>query len=611
MARDLVRLMTCGSVDDGKSTLIGRLLTATGSLTDDQLQRLEADLGPDGIPDYASLLDGLSVEREQGITVDVAYRHFATPHRAFIIADTPGHEQYTRNMVTAASMADAALVLIDAERGVQKQTRRHAYLVHLLGVKRVIAVVTKMDRVGWDKSRFDAMAQAFGDYADHVGLQDVQIVPVSGLTGDNLVEAGHPGGWRSGPSLLQRLEQLDMGHDVGGPVGFRLPVQRVVRHDDFRGYSGLIAAGTVSPGDAVRLVPSGLLSHVDRIVDPAGDRAQARAGQSVTLTLADAIDVSRGDVLCAANDPVEAADQFEATVVWMAEAPMLPGRLYDLKLGTATTTAQISDIRHELNVQSLEKLAARTLTLNAIGVCHLALGREVAFVPYRQDRTLGGFILIDRETGATVAAGMIHFALRRSHNIHRQSLTVERSERARLKNQRPVVIWLTGLSGSGKSTIANALEARLVDRGHHTALIDGDNLRHGLSRDLGFTDADRVENIRRAAETARMMTDAGLIVLVSLISPFAAERRMAREMMAPGEFLEVFVDAPLALVETRDTKGLYAKARRGELTNFTGVNSPYEVPEAADLVLDTAELSPEQAAQKLLALLEQSGRLSA
>lgn len=609
MARDLVRLMTCGSVDDGKSTLIGRLLAATGALTQDQLETLNADIGPDGIPDYAGLLDGLAAEREQGITVDVAYRHFATPRRAFIIADTPGHVQYTRNMATAASLADVAILLIDAERGVQHQTRRHAYLAQLLGVRWILAAVTKMDRIGWDQDRFEQISRDIAAYADHIGLKAIQVVPVSGLTGDNLVTSGHPGGWTSGPSLLERLEALEVDAPSDRPQGLRLPVQRVVRQADFRGYSGLIAAGSVRSGDEVRAVPSGLVSRIERIVDPAGDLASARVGQSVTVTLTDAIDVSRGDVLCAAQEPLEAADQFEATLVWMSETALLPGRLYDLKLATATTTAQITDIRHEVNIETLEKLAARTLSLNAIGVCHVSLGREIAFAPYAEDRTLGGFILIDRETGATVAAGMIHFALRRAHNIHRQSLSVDRAERAALKHQKPVVVWFTGLSGSGKSTIANALEMRLVDRGCHTALIDGDNLRHGLSRDLGFTDADRVENIRRAAETARLMTDAGLIVLVSLISPFAAERRMARDMMAPGEFLEVFVDTPLGVVEARDTKGLYAKARRGELTNFTGVSSPYEVPEAPDIALDTVRLSADAAADMILALLQRSGRL--
>ncbi len=612
---DQLRFITCGSVDDGKSTLIGRLLHDAGAVPDDQIAAMTRDSASfgnaGGATDYALLVDGLTSEREQGITIDVAYRYFSTPKRKFIVADTPGHEQYTRNMVTGASTADLAVVLVDARKGVLTQTRRHSYLVSLLGLKTVVLAVTKMDLVDWSKGTFDAIVADYRTFAATIGLEVVIPVPVSGVTGDNIASRSERAPWYAGDSLLAVLETVDVSRD-DADIGFRMPVQSVARPDlDFRGYAGQIVSGVVRPGDRVRVAPSGQTSRIDRIVTFDGDLDRAVAGQSVTLTLGDHVDVARGDILTAADRPLEVADQFEATIVWMADAPMLPGRAYDLKIGARTVSARITDIRHEVNVNTLEKLAARTLASNAIGVCHLSLGQEIAFAPYDQDRTLGGFILIDRESRATVGAGMIRFALRRSQNIHRQVLTVDRAERAAVKGQKPAVVWLTGLSGAGKSTIANAVEAMLTTEGRHTILIDGDNLRHGLSRDLGFTDADRVENIRRAAETARLMTDAGLIVLVSLISPFRADRQMARERMVDGEFFEGFIDTPLAVVEARDVKGLYAKARSGALKNFTGIDSPYEAPEIPDIHVQGDVTSVEDAARQIVEHLRAAGRLSA
>ena len=599
LQRDTLRFITCGSVDDGKSTLIGRLLHDAGAVPDDQIAALR---DADGRLDFSLLVDGLLAEREQGITIDVAYRYFSTPRRQFIVADTPGHEQYTRNMATGASTADAAVVLIDARKGVLTQTRRHSHIVALLGVRHVILAVTKMDMVAWSQDVFDAIAADYLAFAEAAGLPAPTVIPVSGVNGDNLVRHGEAAEWYAGPTLLEVLETLPPAAETARP--FRMAVQGVNRPDlDFRGYMGRINSGAVAVGDAIAVSPSGVRSHVERIVVMGGDLEHAQAGQSVTLTFADEIDVARGDVLAAAEAPLEAADQFEATLVWMAEAEMIPGRVYDLKIGARTVAAQITDIRHRVNVNTQEKLAARSLALNDIGVCHLSLGQDVAFEPYDVDRDLGAFILIDRLTRATVGAGMIRFALRRAPNIHRQAIRVGRDMRAALKGQKAAVVWLTGLSGSGKSTIANLVEERLTNEGRHAYLIDGDNLRHGLSRDLGFTEADRVENIRRAAEVARMMADAGLIVLVSLISPFRAERRMVREMMPDGEFIEVFVDAPLDVVEARDVKGLYAKARRGEIANFTGVSSPYEPPTEPDLHLRTDQLSPEAAADAVIARL--------
>ncbi|GAA0869138.1 sulfate adenylyltransferase subunit CysN [Brevundimonas basaltis] len=596
MARDLVRLITCGSVDDGKSTLIGRLLHDAGAVPDDQLDAIRTASGE---PDFSRLFDGLDAEREQGITIDVAYRHFETAGRRFMLADTPGHPQYTRNMVTAASTADVAVVLVDARKGLLPQTRRHSYLVGLMGVRRVLLAVNKMDLIGWSQAVFDEIAADYRALAGDLGLTEVAAIPVSGLGGDNVATRSTAMPWYDGPTLLQWLESIDLAEADPGP--FRMPVQWVNRPDaDFRGYAGRIAAGTVRPGDPVRVLPSGRTTAIDRIVTMDGDLAEGGPGQSITLTLADHLDVSRGDVLAAADDPPGVADQFEIDLVWMADAPLLPGRAYVVRLGAATVTGQVTDIRHRVNVETLEPLAARTLELNDIGVCHLHLDAPLTFEPYAANRDLGGLILIDRQTNETVGAGLIRFALRRSANVQWQALDVGRAERASLKHQRPLVLWFTGLSGAGKSTIANLVDKRLFADGRHTFLLDGDNVRHGLNNDLGFTDADRVENIRRVTEVARLMADAGLIVLVSAISPFAAERRMARERMAAGEFVEIFVDAPLDVVEARDVKGLYRKARAGQLTNFTGIDSPYERPEKPDIHIDAAALTPEQACERII-----------
>jgi len=604
LQRDTLRFITCGSVDDGKSTLIGRLLHDAGAVPDDQIAALR---DADGQLDFSLLVDGLLAEREQGITIDVAYRYFSTPRRQFIVADTPGHEQYTRNMATGASTADAAVVLIDARKGVLTQTRRHSHIVSLLGVRHVILAVTKMDMVGWSQDVFEAIAADYLSFADAAGLPAPTVIPVSGVNGDNLVRRGEAAEWYAGPTVLAVLEDLPSAVEAARP--FRMSVQGVSRPDlDFRGYTGRIASGAVAVGDVVAVSPSGVRSRVERIVVMGGDLQKAQAGQSVTLTFTDEIDVARGDVLAASDAPLEAADQFEATLVWMAEAALIPGRVYDLKIAARTVAAQITDIRHRVNVNTQEKLSARTLDLNDIGVCHLSLGQDVAFEPYAVNRELGAFILIDRLTRATVGAGMISFALHRAHNIHRQAVKVDRAQRAALKGQTPAVVWFTGLSGSGKSTIANLVEERLAAEGRHTYLIDGDNLRHGLSRDLGFTEADRVENIRRAAEVASMMADAGLIVLVSLISPYRADRRMAQDMMGDVDFIEVFVDAPLKVVEARDTKGLYAKARRGELRNFTGIDSAYEAPQTPDVHVSTDKVTVAEAADAVLDRLDAAPR---
>ena len=595
-SRDLVRLITCGSVDDGKSTLIGRLLHDTGSVPADQLAAIRTATGE---PDFSRLFDGLAAEREQGITIDVAYRHFETAGRRFMLADTPGHPQYTRNMVTAASTADVAVVLVDARKGLLPQTRRHSYLVSLLGVRRVLLAINKMDLVDWSQELFEEIAADYRALAAELGLQSVVAVPLSGLTGANVARRGHEAAWFTGPTLLEWLETVDLPDEGEGP--FRMAVQWVNRPDaDFRGYAGRIAAGRVRPGDRVKVLPSGRAATVGRIVTLDGDLAEARADQSVTLTLKEHVDVSRGDVLATADDAPEAADQFEIQVVWMSEAPLLPGRAYVIQLGAASVTGQVTDIRHRVNVETMEHQAARTLELNDIAVCHLHLDAPLVFEPYDRSRELGGLILIDRQTNETVGAGLIRFALRRAANIQWQALDITRAERAGQKRQKPLVLWFTGLSGAGKSTIANLVDRRLFAEGRHAYLLDGDNVRHGLNRDLGFTDADRVENIRRVTEVARLMADAGLVVLVSAISPFAAERRLARERMEPGEFVEVFVDAPLSVVEGRDVKGLYRKARAGQLTNFTGIDSPYERPENPDIHIDAATLTPEQACERII-----------
>ncbi|RQR71224.1 MULTISPECIES: sulfate adenylyltransferase subunit CysN [unclassified Burkholderia] len=606
--KDLLRFITCGSVDDGKSTLIGRLLYESNLLFDDQLTQLEADskkVGTQGGElDFALLVDGLSAEREQGITIDVAYRFFATARRKFIVADTPGHEQYTRNMITGASTADLAVILIDARKGVLTQTCRHSHLVALIGIKRVVLAINKMDLVDYDRAVFERIDADYRAFAAELGLDEIVSIPMSALRGDNVIASSARMPWYAGPPLMRHLDTLPLVERVTRDEPFRLPVQWVNRpHLNFRGYAGSIASGEVRVGERVRVLPSGKESRVASVITPAGEADVARAGEAVTLTLADEIDVSRGDMLARADAPPEVADQFEATLVWMHDEPLLPGRPYLVKLGTQTVGATCATPKYKIDVNTREHLAARTLALNEIGVCNLSFDRPVAFDPYDLNRHTGGFIVIDRFTNDTVGAGMLHFALRRAHNVHWQAVDVDRDARAVQKAQTPRIVWLTGLSGAGKSTIANLVERRLHALGKHTYLLDGDNVRHGLNRDLGFTEADRVENIRRMAEVARLMLDAGLITLVSFISPFRAERDMARALVRPDEFVEVFVDTPLAVAEERDPKGLYKKARKGELKHFTGIDSPYEPPAQPELRIDTVAESPEAAAERIVAYL--------
>ena len=611
-AAGLLRFITCGSVDDGKSTLIGRLLYDAKTLLEDQLATLESDsrkIGTQGDAlDFALLVDGLSAEREQGITIDVAYRFFATTRRNFIVADTPGHEQYTRNMITGASTADLAVILVDARKGVLTQTRRHSILVSLIGIRQVVLAITKLDMVDYSREVFDAIDRDYREFAAKLGIDNIVSIPLSGLRGDNVTGASANTPWYTGPSLLSHLEDVEIETHGDGPL--RMPVQWVNRpHLDFRGFSGRILGGRVRPGDAIRVLPSGRSSRVAHIVSFGGDLAEAQHGQSITLTLADELDISRGDVICAANDPAGLADQFEATVFWMADSEMLPGRGYLVKMGASTTGVSFGPPKYVIDVNTLDHLAAKTLALNETGVCNMTLDHAVAFDPYVDNRDMGSFIVIDRLTNQTVGAGLLHFALRRSQNIHWQAVEVDKQARARQNGHKPAVLWLTGLSGSGKSTIANIVERQLHARGARTYLLDGDNVRHGLSKDLGFTDADRIENIRRIGEVAKLMVDAGLIVITAFISPFRSERRLARDMVGADEFVEIFVDTPLATVEQRDVKGLYKKARRGELKNFTGIDSPYEVPQTAELHIDTLKTSPEDAATEIVDYLVRHGVL--
>jgi bifunctional enzyme CysN/CysC len=603
--KTMLRFITCGSVDDGKSTLIGRLLYDAKMIFEDQLAALEADskrVGTQGGEiDFALLVDGLAAEREQGITIDVAYRFFATEKRKFIVADTPGHEQYTRNMVTGASTADLAVILIDARKGVLTQTRRHSYLAHLIGIRNIVLAVNKMDLVGYDQGVFDAIVADYTAFATSIGIERFVAMPISGFKGDNITTRSANMPWYTGPALMEHLETVEVDATVDAAKPFRMPVQWVNRPNlDFRGFAGLIASGRVRPGDAIRVLPSGKTSTVKRIVTLDGDLAEAVAGQSVTLTLADEIDCSRGDVIAAAEAPPQTADQFEATIVWMDDTALLPGRAYWLKMATQTVSATIQPPKYQVNVNTMEHLAAKTLELNAVGVANLTTDRAIAFEPYATNRDLGGFILIDKMTNATVAAGMIHFSLRRADNIHWQAIDVTRAAHASQKGQQPRLVWLTGLSGSGKSTIANIVEKKLYALGKHSFLLDGDNVRHGLNKDLGFTDADRVENIRRVGEVAKLMTDAGLIVITAFISPFLSERDLVRGMLPAGEFLEVHVDTPLAEAEARDVKGLYKKARAGQLSNFTGIDSPYEPPVTPEVRIDTTRMTAEDAADLIV-----------
>ncbi|MGQ7830237.1 sulfate adenylyltransferase subunit CysN [Altererythrobacter sp. Z27] len=604
--KQLLRFITCGSVDDGKSTLIGRLLYDSKMIFEDQLSALENDskkVGTQGDAiDFALLVDGLAAEREQGITIDVAYRFFATEKRKFIVADTPGHVQYTRNMVTGASTADLAVILVDARKGVLEQTRRHSYIAHLLGIRHLVLAVNKMDLVGYDQSVFDAIVADYRGFANEIGIEEFTPIPISGFKGDNITTAPSANTpWYQGPSLIEHLETVELANTRAQERAFRMPVQWVNRPNlDFRGFAGMVSDGAVKPGDPVRIVPSGKTSTVKSVVTFDGELTEAVAGQSITLTLEDEVDCSRGDVIAAAGDPPEASDQFEATIVWMSEEAMKPGRGYWLKLGSQMVTANVQPPKYEICVNSFEHLAAKTLELNAIGVAELRTDRALTFEPYAKSRQLGGFILIDKFTNATVAAGMIHFSLRRAQNVHWQPTAITRDDHAALKNQKPRVLWFTGLSGSGKSTIANEVEKQLNLMNRHTFLLDGDNVRHGLNKDLGFTEADRIENIRRIGEVAKLMADAGLIVLTAFISPFRAERQMVRQMLPEGEFIEIFVDTPLEVAEGRDVKGLYKKARSGELKNFTGIDSPYEAPEAAEIRVNTVDMTPAEAADYII-----------
>ena len=603
--KSLLRFITCGSVDDGKSTLIGRLLYDSKMIFEDQLAQLELDskkIGTQGQEiDFALLVDGLDAEREQGITIDVAYRYFSSEKRKFIVADTPGHDQYTRNMVTGASNAQLAVILIDACKGVLTQTRRHSYICHLLGIKNIILAVNKMDLIDYDQITFDTIVSDYKNFADSIGIVNFTVIPISGLKGDNIESLSNNTKWYSGSTLLSHLEDAETVENTGRLCNFSMPVQWVNRpNHNFRGFSGKIATGTVKPGDKVIILPSGKTSHVDRIVTYDGDLDQADLDQSITLTLKDKVDCSRGQIIVSASLPLELADQFETTLIWMDENKLLPGRSYYLKIGTQTLSAVVSRLKYKINVNTMEKIAAKTLKLNDISIVNVTTDRLIPFTPYNENRTLGGFILIDKITNATVGAGLINFALRRANNIDWQVTDVTRDHRAKLKNQKPAVIWMTGLSGSGKSSIANVVEKKLLQMNRHTFILDGDNVRLGLNKDLGFTNADRVENIRRVGEVAKLMSDAGLLVIVAFISPFSAERDMVRQMIDANEFLEVFIDTPFSVAEERDVKGLYAKARSGQIKNFTGIDSPYEIPENPDIHIKTIDLTIEEAADQIL-----------
>lgn len=614
--KSLLRFITCGSVDDGKSTLIGRLLYDSKMIFEDQLDALERDSKKQGTQgeniDFALLVDGLAAEREQGITIDVAYRFFSTDKRKFIVADTPGHEQYTRNMATGASTADLAILLIDARKGVLTQTRRHSFIASSLGIRKLVLAINKMDLVDYDQAVFDKIRRDFFEFSEELASGiEIQAIPMSALEGDNITGPSSNTPWYDGPSLMEYLETVPVD-DARLSAPFRMPVQWVNRPNlDFRGFSGQVASGSIKPGDKIKTLPSAKETTIERIVAHGGDLPEAIAGQSVTLTFADEVDTSRGDVICIASDPAEVADQFQARVLWMANTDMLPGRRYLLKIGAKTVTATVLDLKFGIDVNTLQDKPAKTLGLNDFGVVTLGLDQPIAFDPYDVNRETGGFILIDRLSNNTVGLGLLDFALRRAGNIHWQALDVDREALATQKEQKPAVLWFTGLSGSGKSTIANALQQKLFAMGKHTFVLDGDNVRHGLNRDLGFTDADRVENIRRVSNVAKLMSDAGLITLVSFISPFRSERRMARNMMAEGEFVEVFVDTPLDVAEARDVKGLYKRARAGEIKNFTGLDSPYEAPDDPEIRINTVEMSAEDAADQILAWMRERGLFDA
>ena len=613
--KSLLRFITCGSVDDGKSTLIGRLLWDSKLIFEDQLAALESDsrkVGTQGGEiDFALLLDGLQAEREQGITIDVAYRFFSTDKRKFIVADTPGHEQYTRNMATGASTADVAVILIDARKGILTQTRRHSFITSLLGIKHVVLAVNKMDLIDYDQAKFDTIVADYKEFAKDLGYSSIMPIPLSALRGDNMIEASPNTPWYEGPTLLAHLETVQVEQDaIEKP--FRLPVQWVNRPNlDFRGFSGTIASGIIKPGDPIAVTASGQTSKVREIVTFDGNLDQAFAGQAVTLTLEDEIDISRGDVLARPDERPEFADQFEARIIWMHEDHLLPGRPYIIKMGAQVTNAQISDLKYKVNVNTLEHIAGKTLELNEVGIANIATDKALAFDPYDDNRHSGRFIIIDRYSNATVGAGMVNHSLRRATNVKWQEMDINKQARAYQKGQQSAVLWFTGLSGAGKSTIANLVEKKLHAMGKHTYTLDGDNVRHGLNKDLGFTDADRVENIRRVGETAKLFVDAGIITLVSFISPFKSERQFARSLVEDGEFIEVFIDTPIEVCEQRDVKGLYKKAREGKIANFTGIDSPYEAPEHPEITVNTSDQTAEQAAEIIVAKLEEFGVLGA
>jgi len=612
--KSFLRFITCGSVDDGKSTLIGRLLYDSKLIYEDQLATIEKDSKKSGTQgdkiDLALLVDGLAAEREQGITIDVAYRFFSTDKRKFIVADTPGHVQYTRNMATGASTADVAVLLIDARYGVQEQTRRHAFIVSLLGVKKVVVAINKMDLNGFDQGIYNAIEVEFRDFAKDLGFTDITAIPMSALDGDNVTTKSDKSSWYKGPSLLSYLEDVDLDENAFD-APFRMPVQWVNRPNlDFRGFSGTIASGIINVGDEIIVIPSGKRSKIKEIVTYDGKRKNAREDMAVTLTLTSEIDISRGDIICKTDSPAEQADQFQAHVLWMSENALYPGRQYLLKTGNKTVPASVSNLKHRIDINDFSDVAAKTLQLNEIGVTTLSLSAPIAFDAYNENRNTGSFILIDRQTHETVGVGMLDFALRRAKNVVWQDLDVNKSARAAQKNQKPALLWFTGLSGSGKSTIANLVEKRLLDLGRHTYTLDGDNVRHGLNRDLGFTKADRVENIRRIGEVAKLMVDAGLITMASFISPYRAERQMARRLLADGEFVEIFVNTPLDVAEARDVKGLYAKARAGEIKNFTGIDSEYQAPQNPEIEIKTTEMSADAAAEYIVEYLQENGFLS-
>ncbi|MDA7579191.1 sulfate adenylyltransferase subunit CysN [Alphaproteobacteria bacterium] len=601
----LLRFITCGSVDDGKSTLIGRLLYDSKIIFEDQLAQLKVDskkIGTQGSKiDFALLVDGLAAEREQGITIDVSYRFFSTEKRKFIVADTPGHEQYTRNMVTGASTAELAIILIDARKGVLTQTRRHSYLCHLLGIKKFVLAINKMDLVGYDQDIFNIIVHSYSEFANTIGIKKFTPIPISGLKGDNIIMHSKKTAWYNGTTLMKHLESVEIEEATEVKKGFCMPVQWVNRPNlDFRGFSGKISAGSINRGDEVLILPSAKTSHVERIVTFEGDLDIASAGQSITLTLKDEIDCSRGQVITSSRSPLQISDQFNTTIIWMDEKSLIPGRAYYVKIGNQTVTATIAEPKYEINVNTLEHVAARSLKINSIGVANMTIDQSIPYTPYAENKTLGGFILIDKFTNATVGAGLINFSLRRAQNIYLQPTHITKDHHANIKNQKPAVVWMTGISGSGKSTIANTIEKKLYSINRHTFLLDGDNIRHGLNKDLGFTEADRIENIRRVGQVAKLMTDAGLIVITAFISPFEDERQMVRKMFKPDEFIEVFINTPLHVAEKRDVKGLYTKARLGQLKNFTGIDSPYEPPNKPDIIIDTTSISIDEAAEKII-----------